>query len=282
MNVTFLINLAAIFFFGADGVAESKLFPEVEGWKMQEDLKVYHTSDLWELIDGAAEAYISYDFVDLHLAEYTRTNEILRVEIYHHNTPEDAYGIYSSERMPDYPQVNIGAQGYKSTGVLNFLAGPYYVKIMTIGRTDVAEEDIVLLARKVNEQLGQPGKLPAVLDLLPLEGKEFLSDMYVSSDFMGYNFFHSAFTARYRVGDISFQLFVINNPNERLQEIIEKYKAAMKESQVVQKENMYIFNDPFNGKVFISVRNNYLAGVLNTDNESVAREYINKFLDAIP
>ena len=110
------------------------VFPDFSGWKLQEDQRIYTGKDLWELIDGAADIFLSYDFKDLRIAEYSNKEQIIRVELYRQSTPDNAYGIYTAERMPDYPQVSVGSQGYKSQGVLNFLAGNYYVKIMSAGR----------------------------------------------------------------------------------------------------------------------------------------------------
>jgi hypothetical protein len=135
---------------------ESNLFPEIPGWKMKEDPRVYNSQDLWELIDGAADIFLSYYFEDIHIAEYTNKDQIIRVELYRHRSIEDTYGIYTAERMPDYPQVLIGSQGYKSQGVLNFMAGNYYIKVMSAGVTEADEKTIALVAGKVDAKLAQP------------------------------------------------------------------------------------------------------------------------------
>src|SRR3989304_7720379 len=110
--------LAAVFTVKA---ADGNFFPQIAGWKMQEEKRVYNSGDLWELINGAADIFLSYYFQDLHIAEYIQKDLIIRVELYRHNSPANTYGIYTAERMPDYPQVTVGTQGYKSQGVLNFM-----------------------------------------------------------------------------------------------------------------------------------------------------------------
>ena len=84
-------------------------FPRVEGWKLTVSPDVYTPENLWDLIDGAAESYLSYDFIDLHLADYEDPDGIvIHAELYRHNTPDDAFGIYSSERNPGYHFLEIG------------------------------------------------------------------------------------------------------------------------------------------------------------------------------
>jgi len=270
--ITSLINAQA---------EESKLFPEVPGWKMKLDQRVYNASDLWELIDGAADVFLSYCFEDLHIAEYINRSQIIRVELYRHNTMEDTYGIYTAERMPDYPQVSMGSQGYKSQGVLNFMAGNYYVKVMSAGIVEADEKALAIIAGKVNDKLAQPVGLPLIISFFPEEGKVFLSDKYITQNFMGYSFFRHAFSARYEK-PVEFQLFIIMLTPDEIKKMLDQYLQMMKEDKVRQKEGLYIVNDLFNGSIFLKQRNSYLVGVLNTNNEEVATDYINRVTGKLP
>lgn len=261
--------------------AESSLFPQIQGWKLNEEQRVYSSGDLWELIDGAADIFLSYYFQDLHIAEYSNKDQIIRVELYKHSTLANTYGIYTAERMPDYPQVNMGSQGYKSQGVLNFMTGTYYVKIMSAGIAEADESAIALVAEKVNAQLAQPVKLPDELDLFPVEGKVYLSDSYIAQNFLGYSFFRAAFTARYGTqGDI--QLFIIRLTAEEIKKMIDQYIAMMKEDKVQLKDGYYIIHDLFNGTIFLRQKGNTMAGVLNTTDEGTAFGYISKVLEKLP
>jgi hypothetical protein len=259
----------------------SNLFPEIPGWKLQEDNRVYNSNDLWELIDGAADIFLSYGFIDLHIAEYINKDQIIRVELYRHSSTDNTYGIYSAERMPDYPQVKIGSQGYKSQGVLNFLAGNYYVKIMSAGQKEAEESIIAQVAVKVDKILAQTPGLPEVLHLFPEEGKENLSDAYIAQNFLGYSFFNSAFTTRYK-NETEFQLFIIRARPEEIQHMLDEYMKVLKENKSQKKDNLWIVNDPFNGTIFLEVKGNYLIGVINTENEAKAADYITRIIQKLP
>ena len=50
--------------------------------------------------------------------------------------------------------------------------------------------------------------------------------------------------------------------------------ALLKEDKFRQQGSLYIVDDMFNGRIFLSVQNNYLVGVLNTDNEELAADYV--------
>ncbi len=260
--------------------ADTGLFPEITGWKVHEDEKVYTSGDLWELINGAADIFLSYYFQDLHIAEYTKKDLIIRVELYRHNSLANTYGIYTAERMPDYPQVPVGSQGYKSQGVVNFMTGNYYVKIMSAGAKEVDENTLALVAEKVDAQLAQPKGLPDEIKLLPVEGRVSLSDGYIAQNFLGYSFFRSAFSARYgSQGEI--QLFIIRLTPEEIQKMLDQYKALVKEDKIQQKEGYYVIQDPYNGTVFLMQKAGTLVGVLNTNDEETALGYLKEVSESI-
>ena len=261
--------------------ANSGLFPEIAGWKIQEDPRVYNSGDLWELINGAADIFLSYYFQDLHVAEYSNKDQLIRVELYRHSTLANTYGIYTAERMPDYPQVRMGAQGYKSQGVLNFMTGNYYVKVMSAGLTEADENTIAQVAEKVNAKLAQPAGLPEEISLLPATGRVYLSDAYIAQNFLGYSFFRAAFTAKYgEQGEV--QLFIIRLTPAEIEKMIEQYTTTIKEDRVQQKNGFFVFDDPFNGPVYLKHKGNVLAGVLNAGDETTALDLINKATETLP
>jgi hypothetical protein len=273
--------ILAILFAGSVLFAADDMFPEIEGWKLNRDTIVYTPDNLWELIDGAAELYLSYDFQNLHLATYSgNKNQEVRAELYRHSTPENAYGIYSAERMPDYNFIEMGVQGYTGPGILHFFTGHYYIKILSVGPGDVGEEGLKSIAGKVSAGLNQPGSWPAEISLFPAEGKAFMSDAYFASNFMGYGFFRSAFTARY-TADGEFTLFIIHGKDGEAEAMLNKYKGLMKEDKIEQKEDIYEIQDMFNGKVYLSLKGDYLVGIMNAGNEAVAVEYIRKTMERI-
>jgi hypothetical protein len=183
--------------------------------------------------------------------------------------------------MPDYPQVPVGSQGYKSQGVVNFMTGNYYVKIMSAGVKEVDENTLALVAEKVDAQLAQPKGLPEEIKLLPAEGMVSLSDSYIAQNFLGYSFFRSAFSARYgNQGEI--QLFIIRLTPEEIQKMLDQYKALVKEDKIQQKEGYYVIQDPYNGTVFLMQKAGSLVGVLNTNDEETALGYLKEVSESIP
>ena len=83
-------------------IAEGLQFSEIARWKNSPDIQTFTPKTLYEYINGAADLYLACDFEELKVAEYGNEKKAsVIVEAYRHRTPEDAFGIYSQERLPD-------------------------------------------------------------------------------------------------------------------------------------------------------------------------------------
>jgi hypothetical protein len=92
---------------------KSSPFPEVKGWKPHEKPQILSRNNLYDYIDGAADLYLKLDFQELEVVEYRNEKKAaVTVEVYRHRTPNDAFGIYSQERLADASFLDIEAQGY--------------------------------------------------------------------------------------------------------------------------------------------------------------------------
>jgi len=257
------------------------LFPEVKGWELTLNERVYVPSDLWDLIDGAADTYLSYSFIELHLADYDNDAGIsVRVELYRHSTFNNTFGIYTSERSPDYNFIDIGSQGYLEEGALNFLCGYYYVKITTGNQGDDAQKSLVEIAENIQDQLKQEKNWPDIFQFFPPDPMPY-SDHYIAENFLGFEFLHSAFIADYSRDEEDFQVFMIKTENpEEVREMLAKYlKFAKQDDQV--SEGHFKIHDPYNGDIDVILKGNTLAGIINCDVESTLQEYIGVLIDRL-
>ncbi|MCK7531147.1 MAG: hypothetical protein MZV63_08950 [Marinilabiliales bacterium] len=108
-----------------------QLFPDLKGYKTVSDYPVYTPDDLWDYINGAADAYLALGFIDLNITEYVKGRTVIKAEIYRFGDDAEAFGIYSMERSPGYDFIQVGVQGYNEEGIVHFYKDRYYIKIMT-------------------------------------------------------------------------------------------------------------------------------------------------------
>ena len=250
------------------------VFPEIAGWRAAPPPgdSVYTPENLWDIIDGGAELFLSYGFVDLRIVEYTDSADTdVRVELYRHSSRENAFGIYSQERSPGYHFIGIGVQGYVEDKVLNFLCGTYYVKISShrAGRRGV--DAMELIGRSVAAHLGQDPGWPSGLALLPVEKRLPNTESYIAENFLGYRSFHSAFTARYE-GNCTLFIMYFDSAAGAWNAAHEYGVRSGRELRVTEGEIADVA-DPHNGHVAIFVHGRALCGAFGPAGSGLVRGY---------
>ena len=258
-------------------------FPEITGWRQSAEIQTYKPDTLFEYINGGADLYLAYDFLELKVAEYSNEKKAsVVIEIYHHKTPNDAFGIYSQERLPDANLLDIGAQAYIETNVLNFLTGPYYVKISSFKTGPDDRDVLVAFAKMISTNLGEKGKLPSILSFFPEEGKRKNSEKFIRKNFLSYSFFHSAFTADYELSGTKFKLFIIEGvERDDCRVMIQKYLQQTGNPAKDAVEGRYLLSDPYNGKVDLHWKGKNIWGILNMNDASLRSKYLKLFEEGL-
>ncbi len=277
--VCLVLGLMTILFWAREPEAKEFRFPEITGWKQTAEIQTFTPKTLFEYINGAADLYIMYDFQELKVAEYKNEKKAsITIEVYMHKTPTHAFGIYSQERLPNANFIDMGAQGYIETNVLNFLTGPYYVK-MTTYHTGAEDREILLtFAKRMSENLGTKGTLPAILSSFPEEGKKKNSEKFINRNFLGYSFLHSAFTEDYELSGKAFKLFVIEGVDkDDCKVMIQKYLQQAKSPEKSAAEGRYTLADPYHGEIELWWRGTYIWGTLSLSDSNLRLKYLKLF-----
>lgn len=253
------------------------VFPEMDGWKQSEKIHVYSPDTLFDYINGGADLYLKYDFQELKVAEYKGAEKTsIIVEIYQHRSPNNAFGIYSQERPSEGKYLDIGAQGYMEEGFLNFLLGKYYVKMSSLNLEGKNEEVLPDFARKIAQNLGGKSSLPALLASFPKDGKKANSEKFISKNFLGYSFLHSAFTADYELSGKKFKLFILEGRDaEECREMLRQHFQQAKHPSSNVTEGSHALSDPYHGQIALGWKGKYIWGVLDQSDSALRSKYLN-------
>jgi len=279
----FLSLLIFLIIFQGSGYSQEIILPELDGFKKELNYPVYTPDDLWDYINGGAESYNALGFSDLHIAEYTKGKKItVKLEIYHHIDETMAFGIYSLERAPSYDFYKIGVQGYREEGMINFLKGPYYVKITTSSKSKKALHTVDLLGDKVSASLEGSETFPPSLSLFPSEGFKENEEMYIAEDVLGHEFLQMAFRGSYDVDDNSFYVYLFTGGKEgSYYEMVNSYLDKNDMETGDANAGKFSFMDGYNGVIYLAWRNDLLVVIsgLNENESGIADRYINKILE---
>jgi len=261
----------------------SLLLPEINLWKSVEDPQSYFPETLFEYINGAAEIYIAYDFKELIVAEYEKSDSqtTIGVEIYDMGNEKNSFGIYSVERYPDNNFISVGLQGYIEEGSMNFLVGRYYVKLLCFDCEDQSDNFLYLFSREIVKRVRQKGRFPSLLEFFPEEGLIPNTEKFILRNFLGYDFFHDGYLANYKFKDIEFDCFLIEGKDqEEGQSMINQYVNTKKNRDIKEIFQGYCFFDPYYHNVYLARVGNYICGVMkiNEGFEEVGKKYLKEFI----
>ncbi len=254
-------------------------FPSVNGWKQAGSIQTFDPGSLYEYIDGGADLYLAYDFVELKVAEYQNSQKAaVTVEVYRHRTPTHAFGVYSQERTPGANFIDVGLQGYQEPHALNFVSGNAYVKITGM---DTGPEDQSLLltfARAVAANLGEKGAFPPLLSAFPAEGKVKNSEKFIARKFLGYPFLHSAFSADYDLSGKIFRLFIIEGKDQaECRGMVEKYLDQLGVRDKSVAEGHYTLSDAYHGEIELHWNGSRIWGILDLGDPGLRAKYSKMF-----
>jgi hypothetical protein len=166
----------------------------------------FYSDNLWELINGAAEAFHSYDMEALLHQDFLLGEAEVTVEIYDMGKPANAFGIYSAERSPNREFIELGTQGYIDDFTLNFLQDRYYVKLSAFG--DDSRTAAEAVARSISQAMGAPGDIPPIFERFPAQARVPNSERLLLQAPLGYSFLAPVFEVSYQSGAESSLLLI--------------------------------------------------------------------------
>ena len=188
----------------------------VKGWKAIGAPKLYNSNNLFNLIDGEAEAVMAYAFAGEAHAEYApagQSRPVLTIDVFDMTDPLNAFGLFSSsDRMSGKP-VAIGAEGVRiAPSGLNFWKGRYVVRTTIVQVNPASKAALEAFARAAAGRIQGAGGPPPALRALP-PGRQPRSEKYVRANVAGHSFLKNAVTARYPQLGQGAELFLAQYPN---------------------------------------------------------------------
>jgi hypothetical protein len=141
-------------------------FPEeIAGWTPTEDIRLFNSENLFDLVNGQADAFFVYGFEQVAVRTYTNAaGDRLDVQIWQVATPADAYGLFTLGRTGT--PAEIGNEGDTEPGRrLSFWQDHYTVYVSA--RQDVDDTLLWDFGRSVSAALPQNGEPPSLVKLLP-------------------------------------------------------------------------------------------------------------------
>ncbi|MDR0834909.1 MAG: hypothetical protein LBN93_12155 [Candidatus Symbiothrix sp.] len=253
--------------------------PVVEGWTVSPETEVFNRDNLYERINGAAPLFLENNFQEMTSLTYTHGDDYITIQAYRHATPEDAFGMYASERSPDmtfYPEIGGEAQGDEYG--LFFFSGGIYAKMSGNGELEDFAPVLKAIAKGLAEKIDANAGYPAILNAFPKEGLIPHSQAYITQNYIGHEFLKPVYTANYTKNESELQVFVIDGKTpEGAQKILSNYFNFTKQPQDFAEGNLLV-KDKYNGNIPIVWKGHYLIGAFHDSGDDFS-EAIYPFLN---
>ena len=261
------------------------LLPQVNNWTISEEPSTYLPENLFEFINGAAEIYLAYDFKALTVAQYSQkgSSASMSVEIYEMSNETSAFGIYGAERFSDSNFIPLGIQGYVEEGMLNYLIGKYYVKLLCFEGGTHSAEYLDVFGKAIAEKTQGLTTFPILLDHFPKKGLVANSEKFILKNVMGYSFLHNGYISHYKIDDFEFDCFIIQGRNEDdATSMMDLYLEAKKSLPIQKKAAMVTIKDRYYDLIFLSRVGSHICGVMKVKEgrEDIGQEYLQALVDS--
>jgi len=226
MRNLLLIGILWLTFVGQAQEQEIKnLMPaegSLEGWTIKDTIEVYTGDDLFFMINGGADIYLEYGFVQVAQMKFENAlAEKDHLEIYEMEDSDAAYGIFSMNSSGKGVEMEMGDASILYDYYLHFLKGKYYVRCTTSRKEDDNIQSIKDFAGIIEKNITEKGEKPKLLKAFDIEGKDLQKIKYFEGQIaLGniYNFGHGS-VAGFNKGIASKwedkQLFVFAYENEK-------------------------------------------------------------------
>ncbi len=195
---------------GGDASLFSRL--KERSWTLTEPVRSFGPGNLYEEIDGEAELFLPYGFRELTVG-FLRPggNEKIevRLELFRHATPRDAFGVYSQHRFPGQERIRVGtSEAILSTTSLDFFQGAHFVRIRAASRS-TSPADLESLGREISALLPGTGDPPRETEALRIPGHVDGSIVFHRRAILGYEVLAPGYEAKYTVPGTSGTLVLV-------------------------------------------------------------------------
>ena len=280
-------------------ITESDFFPQsIDGWQRKGKPVVYAGKDkLFEYINGGAETYLSYSFIQVSTSTYIRkdTGDSIKVDVWEFANSDDAYGVYTKDKAGK--DIRIGNEAALHENYLWIWKGKYFISVEPY-KGDASPDDAIILATSITNNI-TTGKIyePVILRYFPEEGyiqgsskyfhkKINLDNIYILGRFMKENTLNlseetDVAIAEYKTrnNSLPFKIMIIKYreqsiASESFNNFIDLRKSWGDKS--IDTNELYTFEDSKGKFSSISCTNNYIITTFLVDTREDSEAYANK------
>jgi hypothetical protein len=235
----------------------AEILPEkigATGWIRKPDISVFEGDALFEYIDGAAEMYHKYDFIDLHAAEYEKGDAVMTADVYRFLSSNMAFGMYTTLRPDEPDTVMLGIEGFTFDTNWIYVKGFYLVNVYTYD--NVGMGDVRAVAAGIEARLQGTSAKPAVFDIFPAGNRVPYSEKIYAEAFLSQDVLSDVYALDYEWAGHRFTLFISDDPGSAK---LEAWRAGVEEVRDPDTGYQHL---PYDGSRYLHTRDSYRGEII--------------------
>jgi hypothetical protein len=242
-------------------------FPKIKDLKPESEAISYDQENLYEYINGAADAYLAYGFQNCITRDFSYKALKFSIDIYEMGSRINAFGMYQTERPTGAKGLKIGIEAVVSPPYqCLLLKGSNYIKI-NIFEGEFTVESGKQILEAVAAALKGSNNLPDELKLLPPKYKIANSNGYNRDAYLGLSILQRCVYAKYKIEHKTVQFYVMVPTNK------EPIQAAWKklndkwEKETFNGQTILYKKIPYKGFTGVVQKDGKILGVADCENK---------------
>jgi len=257
IKVVLALILGAAAFAAEGPMPDCKLVP---GWTQDGEARYFTADNLFEYMDGNAEGYVIYNFVDMHGVTCKSGEVTLVFDVSQMDSPESAYGIFMANRDPRRPVEKLGTAGQIQPRRGTFVKDKYYVELAANPEGDHSKVIRAFLT-EMEKRVPGSSELPPLLTWFPREKLDEASLRLVPQSVLGLSLLRRGYLGQYEYGK---GFIVTEDSPEAAAGVLKKAMARFKEVTPVQVgDEGFTYTDKYLGRLCFFRKGRYVAGFAN-------------------
>lgn len=240
----------------------------VAGWQQQGPARTFAAENLFEYMDGNAEGYLIYRFVQMHGVTCKKGDDTILIDVSEMADPEFAFGLFSANRDPRQPVQDIGMRGQILPRRAMFAKDKYFVELAANPAKDhsaVLNEFVAVLETKFSGRSTPPD----ALSWFPPEGLVKESLRLVPESVLGIRLMKRGYVGQYDFGK---GFLVAEETPESAAQLMTKLKARFGQSQAITiGDEAFTVTDKYLDGLCVFRKGRYVGGFANLKNGRDAR-----------
>jgi hypothetical protein len=187
-------------------------------WQIDGQPYGYGPQNLYEYINGEAEFFIAFGFVELTGANYILDaggSDTVTIDIYNMGDKLNAFGVFQSKRGNRASGLNLGPASMGSDGYLAFYKDRFFVEIQAYITREKEKHRTDIMAASLAAHLPGDNSPPPELFYFPEDNRIAGSERYINGGILGHAFLDRGVLCSYRILGQKLTAYVAMLPSAR-------------------------------------------------------------------